>query len=57
MTLLEMLKIEFQLIGKILEPYLIGFMVVIAIQFIVYRVFKFSIFNALVKVVLREMNK
>ena len=57
MNLLEMLKLEFEVIGRILQPFAIVFIVAVLVQFIVYRVFKFSIFNELVKVALKEINK
>lgn len=57
MNLLEMLNIEFRILVQMGKPFVLTFMVLVGIQFVVYRVFKFSIFNGLIKVALKEINK
>ena len=51
------MKILIQMIIKFSEMVLPAIVLIILIQFLVYRMFKFSIFNFIIKEFLKEVNK
>lgn len=51
------MKILIQMIIKFLSMILPAMVVIILIQFLVYRIFKFSIFNFIYKETMKEVNK
>ena len=51
------MKILIQMIIKFSEMVLPAIALIILIQFLVYRIFKFSIFNFIIKETMKEVNK
>jgi len=51
------MKILIQMIIKFSEMVLPAIVLIILIQFLVYRIFKFSIFNFIIKEFMKEVNK
>lgn len=52
------MKIIIQMITKlIIENIIPTFIILIGIQFLVYRIFKFSIYNFIIKEFMKEVNK
>lgn len=46
-----------QMISKFLSMVLPAMVIIILTQFLVYRIFKFSIFNFIIKETMKEVNK
>ena len=51
------MNILIQMISKFLSMVLPAIALIILIQFLVYRIFKFSIFNFIIKETMKEVNK